>query len=650
MLLGGFSRESNNGACSVDLTAAPSVAVPIADMLGTTKQVCDVVESTANGQRVWQTALVQGFRGIGTATIQKGVQVYRFGDASSNVRARARCVVPVQGSFVVLGGAPKFFDTDRLIEVGMPHGPCLIGSTNGGGGGMAASGTYRYVFVLEYFDGNGQRQLSYVSNPQTVTLGGADSSVELDVQVPSLWGFPNTAQSGATIGVERSRNVVLRAYRTADNGTVFRYSPGDGDPNGALAGPLIDFARVQYRDINSDADIAGNEALYTQVGNALSNYRAPPCRFGCEHEGRLVVAGGWNPAEYTISKLLVVGEGIQFTESSAFRDVCPEPITGCASLDGTLVLFAARGIYVVSGDGPSDDGAGSFNRPRRLPGVVGCVDWRSVLTTDAGVFFRSRDGVYLLPRGLAAPQFVGAAVKEKFRLFPETLGCSIVTRAVAGSVTGHDSEQIAAWLVADAETPTAVKIYTLSIATQTWAEMRLPGEDGNLQTTIGAWSDITNGTDVLAFAREILDSAEAGSLLVENPASGFDQDVSGSFEPLLNGAWKTGKIFPFGFGGRGSIRSIRLVGDCLSDTTLTPTVYSDAEPAGYTSSALAFTSGRFAVELQFRRKDVSWIEVGVADPTTGSDNRGAGLRFNGLALEVEMEPGLQRTPPGNRSV
>jgi hypothetical protein len=543
----------------------------------------------------------------------------------------------------VLGGAPRYFDGDRLIEIGISHGPAVVSATPAATGSMSP-GDYIYVFVIEYFDARGQRHLSYVSSPFAVTVGAGEAQVNFELLLPALWAHPNATD------LDDSRQPVLRAYRTSNNGTVFRFAPDTVDPNGALAGLLPSRGLVSYQDTNSDTDIAANEAVYVQVGNALSNYRAPPCRFGCEHEGRLVTAGGWNPSEYIVSKLFFAGEGIQFTESASFRDVCPEPITGIASLDGSLVLFAERGVYVVNGDGPTDDGVGSFSKPRKLPGRVGCVDWRSVVTTDAGAWFRSADGMYLLPRGLAAPQFVGAPIKNKLRNYPETLGAVTVTRAVSREISDCDSEQVIAWLVGDAEEPTAVAIFMFSLATQSWSQVALPSSAGNLQNVIGVWTDLINGTDVIAFAREELVSGTPGSILVENPGTDYDQDISDSFEPLLNGSWRTGKIFPFGFGGRGTIRSLRLVGECHSATTLAPTVYSDANASGYASGALTFEAGRFAKEIQLRQKDIEWIQVGVADPTTGAGNRGAGLRFNGLALEVEMDPGLIRSPAANRSI
>ncbi len=625
----------------LDMSAGPSAGVFVADAMAQVSEVAAVSAST-DGQQFWMTALLENFRGVGTATPQAKVQLYRFGDAAESMRSRTRAVVPCAGSVVVLGGAPRYFDGFWATEVGIPFGPSVNSAAAVSGGAMAPSKTYRYVFVLEYYDARGQRALSYVSNPYSVTLGAGDSAVDFEIQAPYLWASANAP-------IADTRAVTLRAYRTAgDVGTVFRFCPLLARPNGSPAGPYV--FRVTGTDTNADADIAANEAVYVQVGNALSNYRAPPCRFGCEHEGRLVVAGGWNPNEANCSKLFFPGEAIQFTGRTEFSITVPEEITGCASLDGSLVLFTQRSIYTCSGDGPTDDGAGSFSPPRRLPGRVGCLDWRSVVVTEQGVMFRGADGFYLLPRGLGSPVFIGAAVKETARMLPETIGAAMVTRTVSRLVSDHDSEQVAAWLVAEDETPSTVKILTYSLALQAWSEIALPSQIGNAQSVLGVWTDLVNGSDVLAFGRAALDSAEEGALLIEATGAGeFAYDISPSFEPLLAGGWKTGKVFPFGFGGRGTMKSIRLVGECLEATTLEPTIYSDDSPGGYASGTLTFTPGRFAVEIPFRRRDLAWVQIQVADPTTGSGNRGAGLRFNGLALEVDMEPGLHRTAPGERS-
>lgn len=630
-----------DGLAQLDMTANPSAGPLAVDQL---EQVPEVVYSTATGQAYWHTALLSVLRGKGTANQQQAVRLHTFGDAAQSMRSRTRQVIDAQNSFAVPGGLPRYYDGAWSNEIGFPCGPSVVLDTPGGAGAMTPSSVYRYVFVLEYYDAQGQRCLSYASSPYSVTLGAGNSSVTLEILVPQIWGAPNAA-------VSDKRSVSLRVYRTAASvGTVFRFVPINNYPNGIPAGPYS--YRVTVIDTVADADIADQEAVYVQVGNAVSNYRAPACRFGTEHEGRLVVAGGWEPGKYYCSKTFLPGEGIQFGDSEAFTGTCPEAITGLASLDGSLIVFSERGIYTTNGDGPYDDGTNSFPPLRRLPGRVGCVDWRSVVVLSDGVLFRSADGIYLLPRGLSSPSFVGAAVKNSLRRYPETFGSAVCTKVTSDVIADLDSEQTAAWLVGDFEAPFGETVlFMLSLATNTWSQVRLPQELDNQQTVVGVTTGLERpGTDAMGFVRKNVTTVEPGAVLVESTLSGaYSRDISTTYEPLLNGSWKTGKIFPFGFGGRGSIRSIRLVGECLSATTLTPTVYSDVDAAGYASDVLTFTPGRFQVEIPFRRRDLAWVQIRVQDPTTGSENRGAGLRFNGLALEVEMESGLHRTTPGERS-
>ncbi len=632
------------GATFVDtvlqLSASPSKAP---DVLSATDWLPEVAQGSG---AEWHVAMRESFRGLATATPQTRTQLYSFAYASRSVSARSLATVSGNGQTVVLGGAPRFFDGARLCELGMAHGPTVLAAASSAGtGSLVAGSTYRYVFVVEYFDANGNRQLSYPSLPYSFTVGGGDNTVDVTVDVPLVYANPDNNNTSSL------RSAVVRAYRTtANSGTVYRYSPQDSAPNGVPISYATGAAGVvTFTDVASDAEISANEAVYVQVGNARSNYRAPPCRFGCEHEGRLAVSGGWNPSEVNVSKLFFPGEGIQFADDVAFTLTNPEPVTGLASLDGSLVIFCRRSIYTVSGDGPTDDGAGSFTSPRKLPGRIGCIDWRSVVTREDGVYFRAADGLYMLPRGLASPTFVGAAIKEKLRQYPVTLGAATATRTVSAAVDDHDSEQVLAWLVADAEDPTSTAIFVLSLATSAWTEVALPENLGNLHTVIGVWRDAVESSDVLAFLRRELAAVESACFLVEDVGTTYYRDISDSFEPLLAGYWQTGKLFPFGFGGRGSIRTIRLVGDCLGATTLTPTIYSDDDAAGYVSDTLTFAPGRFAVEIPFRRRDLAWIQIRVDDPTSGSGNRGAGLRFNGLALEVEMEGGLHRTTPNERS-
>jgi hypothetical protein len=87
-----------------------------------------------------------------------------------------------------------------------------------------------------------------------------------------------------------------------------------------------------------------------------------------------------------------------------------------------LVAFSRRAIYAITGDGPNDQGVGQFSPPRAICKDLGCVDYRSIVQTAAGIFFQSERGLFLIPRGLGAPQFVSMPVEVTQQGYPYCLG------------------------------------------------------------------------------------------------------------------------------------------------------------------------------------------------------------------------------------
>lgn len=638
-LFSGGVGAAGNTTCSWELSAADFKATP--SFKGAGCLLSEVALSTASGTPRWNVAHLVAFRGKLSSTPQVGVETYAFGDGALSQRYRARALIPAKGTLAITGGAPRYHDTSRLIELGMCHAPDIVSAVADTTGSMG-QGNYQYVAILEHYDTQGQRQLSAVSAPVSATVGVGQAQVQLEILVPSFWASPNF---GTATGIDR-RHVVCHIYRTGNNGTVFRrVTPNAGAPGAYLP----DRGRIFYVDTLADSSIQGNEAVYVQVGNVRPHFRAPASRFGCQHGNRLVFAGLWKPNEVKVSKILFPGEGIQFADFASFTITCPEPVTGVASLDGILVIFSARHVYTVAGLGPTDDGVGGYGDPEPMPGRVGCIDWRSIVSTDLGIYFRSAEGIYLLPRGLGASAFVGSPVKNKLQQFPETLGATLVTRAVAKGVDA-DSDTTVSWLVGDAEDPTTVRVFTFSLTTQTWSEAAYPDRVTNKQVSIGPWHDVANDTEVLGIVRRQIEPSSTfpGSIQVENVGVGYDADDADEFAPVLGGEWTTGKIFPFGFGGRGTVKALRLVGDCIAPTKVSVTVWSDLDPAGTTTEHDFGEVGRFAVETRAKDRDVRWIQVRASDTALGQ-YVGAGLRLNGIALDVEGESGLARTAPGRRS-
>jgi hypothetical protein len=126
------------------------------------------------------------------------------------------------------------------------------------------------------------------------------------------------------------------------------------------------------------------------------------------------LGGGFNPYLSYASKQVFPGSPIAFSDSEAFQIAWPEPLTGMAYQDGTIIGFCETSIYVCGGDGPDDQGVGQFSTPRALCRDIGCPDWRTIVETARGVFFRGPRGFYLLPRGNGVPVFIGAGVQRMF--------------------------------------------------------------------------------------------------------------------------------------------------------------------------------------------------------------------------------------------
>jgi len=250
-----------------------------------------------------------------------------------------------------------------------------------------ASKTFSYVVMYEFFDTNGTLTMSTPSLPKSVTTGA--NAVKLIVEFvmpPGTYKFRD----------EFSMRAVL--FRTETLGSVHyrvKTSPmrlNDGSLNG-------------FEDTLSDADLINNERLYT-TGGVLPNDPAPLCRFSTSGGNRLFLGGLENRDEIAYSKKQLAGESVNFNGNfririSTAQNADSSDMSGLGYLDGKIIIFREQSIYYISGDGPLETGLqDSFTEPEGIATDVGCVDPRSVLSTPAGIMFKSRKGIYLLDRAL----------------------------------------------------------------------------------------------------------------------------------------------------------------------------------------------------------------------------------------------------------
>lgn len=455
------------------------------------------------------------------------------------------------GSLFEFGGEPEETDFSNFP---------VIQSATPGVGGALSPGTYLYKAVYEWIDAQGRRHRSAPSDPVSVVMG-ANNSVTL-VMKPLIADAHFQAASGSIAG----RGVVLHLYRTLVNQSTYRRcTPNTGAP----AGSVIGAATVSYTDLISDTLIAINELLYTE-GGVADNILCPPHAFQCVCSGRVWVGGQLDATVITASKLLVDGEPTQFTDLDQFSVFLPQKCTGLASIDGTVVAFSREKIYFVTGDGPNDQGVGSFNPPTELPTDVGCVDWRSVVETSLGVFFLSKRGIYLLPRGFNTPLFVGAEVAQTLASFPKIVSACVVSiPSPIGGSSAALGEITVRFVVGQNDTPSATAVLVYDLRTGGWSV----DEQGSGPLLSGTWSD--------AFITSRL-SGGVLALHSESAANIGAGDFQGFFFSSEIG---TGDIRPFGIAGYGAFKSVVLMGEFRASCKLNVLVSVD----GVSGDTFTFT-------------------------------------------------------------
>ena len=169
---------------------------------------------------------------------------------------------------------------------------------------------------------------------------------------------------------------------------------------------------LTFNDQLSDVSAYAGELLYS-TGNTLENFVPPSCSILTVCAGRVWLVNAEDPTELWPSLEYKTRVGIRFNQGIAFKVTGDGAggITALASMDGRVIAFKGTAIYVISGAGPNDAGAGSFNPPQAVSLTIGTVLPRSVVATKDGIMFQAATGIWLLDRGLGLT-YVGAAVEQ----------------------------------------------------------------------------------------------------------------------------------------------------------------------------------------------------------------------------------------------
>lgn len=528
----------------------------------------------------------------------------------------------VGGCLYLAGGLLQMFDSHLAYENGFLTGPVLRAATPGsGGGGLMVPGGYQYVVTREWRDGKGQRHISQVSDPVSVTLTGGDNRVTLQISQASVNNRTPRWIAGGPAAVNPYQfYFVFHVWRTLNGGTVFYRVTGDNglfDPtNGTSPTPPALFT---YIDNAADSALAGpagqNVVLYTQgqrgaLSGPLQHDPPPPCRYIWPGKDRVIVGGLEHPDQVRWSKTFFDGEPLEFSEDLSFRKRVPGRVKAVAVLDDAWIVFTETRVYAIFGEGPDDSGVGSFAEPREIPSAVGCIDWRSVVVTPAGLMFQGRpDAIYLLPRGLGAPVEISRPVIDVLRL----PGARVVASRVI------TAKGVAMFAIAASGSVTRHLVYDLR--TGQWT-MDLPyGGTTNPPVGFAEWDTL------LAWCTD----SE-----IRQEQAGFTDDAL-TYDLVI----ETHPLRPGGLQRSVRCRRVEAIGEYRGDADLTIEAAPDDAQA-FTHDAI-WTVDTLAPGDTFRREwRLPVQKFGSVRFRLIAESSGPGLALTGITLESETRPGTPK--------
>lgn len=255
-------------------------------------------------------------------------------------------------------------------------------------------------------------------------LDGSDPS-NLRVNIDQLPTIPGVAVAITTTPVTQTEiyfptlrlsyktSLTINIYRSGVDGVFEQIVP--------VREPIENDPTVNYlyfQDVFSDADIAGNNPLYTN-GDILANIATPPCSDLAVFDGRLWLIDSEDGELVWYTKPLVQDEPVEFSDTSSiylggFQS--PQGVTGRVQaltvMDDKLIIFKRNSIYYINGSGPDSTGANSqYSEPILITGTVGCISPSSVTYNPLGIVFQSDKGIWILGRDLSTNYF-GAPVES----------------------------------------------------------------------------------------------------------------------------------------------------------------------------------------------------------------------------------------------
>lgn len=298
----------------------------------------------------------------------------------------------------ITGGLLGMYDGGYPVENNFNVYPENINITSSTSGGSLAAADYAYIAVYRWTDSKGNTHRSAPSIQFEKTTTGATSTNT--IKVPTL---QYTQKQNGSVVVELYRNTPTAP---AGNSTTTFY---------IILSAIQDSntKEVTFTDTFADADIVGDTILYTQAGGGVDNAGPPPCAGITIYKSRLFIIDAEDRNLLWFSKQVIEDTPVEMSALfTQFIDPRFGPMTAISVLDDKLIIFKSNAIFYLTGQGPDNAGGNNdFSDAIYVTSNVGCVDPRSIVTTQDGLMFKSNKGIWLLDRGLGT-SYIGAPLEK----------------------------------------------------------------------------------------------------------------------------------------------------------------------------------------------------------------------------------------------
>lgn len=330
--------------------------------------------------------------------------------------------VPTPAGLLFTGGVTVAYDGDHPVELGYLWNPELLEVSPTNGGSMDIEGLYLFTYTFSWTDDLGHLHRSAPATPVgTIIAVGQFATLQVRTMTLSMKDDRNRHPTTSSISIEIWRTTRTAGGSEADSvgNLLFRREYAEDGTSFTIqdtpANDASDF-RQEIPAGRPNSIVQNAELLAFQLSPTTLQWTPEPpiphqsLRAATVWQNRVIGPDAADPRILRFSnEILPLGTREvwpEFTDTNTVRLDGRGLITAIQAMDYVCALFTRNSVHTLDGR-PGDL---QFDIRDVVTGV-GCVNPRSVVHTQEGVYFQSEKGIYLMSRGFDV-QYIGGPVEQ----------------------------------------------------------------------------------------------------------------------------------------------------------------------------------------------------------------------------------------------